>query len=64
MEENPRKTRRFQFSLRTIFAFMTVVAVLVAVSAQVKKYVVQKRDEESRQKMLEGARENWTFTPP
>ena len=47
MEENPRKPRRFQFSLRTIFVVTTVAAVLLAVSAPlVKDAVIRWRERE------------------
>ena len=34
MEENPRKRRRFQFSLRTLLIVMTVLSVLIFCAVQ------------------------------
>lgn len=45
MKENPRKTRRFQFSLRTVFVVTTLAAVLVAVAVPVGRYVIREREE-------------------
>ena len=55
MEENPRKPRRFQVRLRTLFLVTTVAAVLVAVAVPVTRHVIQKREESRVKEELKAA---------
>ena len=51
MEENPRKRRRFQYSLWTLLIGMTIVAVALAVTVPLADYVSRVRQEAQRKEM-------------
>ena len=52
MEEKPRKCRRLQFNLSTVFLMLTVAAFLLAVAVPVASKAIRAR-EEARRKAIE-----------